>query len=215
MDAFLALWFLTLSFLWIDFSDLLTDLDPGLFWVFLVLDFFIYIIVISLKDLRIYNLCVFYQEENKDCNAHWLSPPSINTSFFLRGWSRGHEWHLFHFKRFLFWFFFLPSRVRFWFFWPDPTTSLLGPSLTCLEGRSSSRGEQGNGREITQSRLREQGNIVRKKTIRAHREATEIAPGWRYVPDNISISAGVQFEPRSTALEEEREEKKTWGLMTN
>lgn len=116
---------------------------------------------------------------------------------------------------FYFDFFFLPSRVRFWFFWPDPTTSLLGPSLTCLEGRSSSRGEQGNGREITQSRLREQGNIVRKKTIRAHREATEIAPGWRYVPDNISISAGVQFEPRSTALEEEREEKKTWGLMTN
>lgn len=110
---------------------------------------------------------------------------------------------------FYFDFFFYLHAFGFDFFGQTRPHLSLGPSLTCLEGRSSSRGEQGNGREITQSRLREQGNIVRKKTIRAHREATEIAPGWRYVPDNISISAGVQFEPRSTALEEEREEKKT------
>lgn len=51
-------------------------------------------------------------------------------------------------------------------------------SLTCWKVDLLSR-KQGNGREITQSRHREQGNIVREKTIRAHRNATEIAPGWR------------------------------------
>lgn len=59
----------------------------------------------------------------------------------------------------------------FFYFFPSPLPSvqsdLKGDTSSCV----------GNGREITQSRRREQGNIVRKETIRAHGEAAEIAPG--------------------------------------
>lgn len=46
--------------------------------------------------------------------------------------------------------------------------------------------KQGPGREITQSGLSKQGNIVRPKTIRAHREATEIAAARRHLFTNLN-----------------------------
>lgn len=66
--------------------------------------------------------------------------------------------------------------------------------------------KQGNGREITQSRRGQQGDIVRKETIRAHREAPEIAAGWGDVAVELSFGGG--------GVREGEEEIKG-GLTTN
>lgn len=65
---------------------------------------------------------------------------------------------------------------------PRLTTFSFVSSLICSEVDLHAA-EQGNGREIAESLHREQGNVVRKKTIRAHREA-EIAAGLRYISQN-------------------------------
>lgn len=78
---------------------------------------------------------------------------------------------------------------------PRLTTFSFVSSLICSEVDLHAA-EQGNGREIAESLHREQGNVVRKKTIRAHREA-EIAAGLRYISQK-SDSLELCFELGST-----------------
>lgn len=73
------------------------------------------------------------------------------------------------------------ARISTVFSW---NTDYFFPTSAWYVGGLIFGGKQGNGKEITQSLHTEQGNIVRKKTIRAHREATEIALGWRYISEN-------------------------------